>query len=107
MEVGPFRGVPSPTVATAALPQEASPPPSRPAREKLRVQLDLDEAAVEELDQIKDIMGAVSRAEVVRLALLWVRWTMLQLSDGKSLLLAKDGKQLGVVFFPLLGIKRK
>lgn len=64
---------------------------------KLRVQLDFTQAAVKELDELKHLMGASSRAEVIRHALRWMYWTVRQLNAGSRLLMDEAGEQKEVV----------
>ena len=65
--------------------------------DKVRIQLDFSPNAVRELDEMKGLMDVSSRAEVVRHALRWTRWTVLNLADGGRLLLEKEGKQREIV----------
>ena len=66
--------------------------------DKVRIQLDFSPKAVKELEEMKELMDVSSRAEVVRQALRWTRWTVLNLADGERLLLEKEGKQREIVF---------
>jgi hypothetical protein len=65
--------------------------------DKVRIQLDFSPRAVKELDEMKELMDVSSRAEVVRHALRWTRWTVLNIANGGRLLLEKDGQQQEVV----------
>ena len=65
--------------------------------EKVRIQLDFSPNAVKELDEMKDLMGVSSRAEVVRQALHWMRWTVLNVSKGGRLLVEKEGERQQIV----------
>lgn len=66
--------------------------------DKYRVQLDFSGKAVEEVDQLKQIIGASSRADVIRNALRWLFWCAKQVSLGGTILLERDGKQREIVF---------
>ena len=68
------------------------------AADKYRVQLDFSGNAVAELDQLKEILGASTRADVVRNALRWLFWCAEQVLRGATILLEQDGKQREVVF---------
>ena len=65
--------------------------------DKVRIQLDFSPKAAEELDEMKKLMDVPSRAEVVRQALRWTRWTVLNVSEGARLLVEKDREQREVV----------
>jgi len=69
-----------------------------PAIDKYRVQLDFSGAAVAELDELKEIVGASSRADVIRNALRWLFWCADQVVRGATILVELDGKQREVVF---------
>ncbi len=68
------------------------------ATDKYRVQLDFSGKAVAELDQLKEIVGASSRADVIRNALRWLFWCSDQVSSGATILVELNGKQREVVF---------
>lgn len=72
--------------------------------EKVRIQLDFSPKAVQELDQMKAIMDLPSRAEVVRHALRWLRWTVLSLDEGGRLLIEKEGERRDIVL-PFVKVK--
>ena len=69
--------------------------------DKCRVQLDFSPKAVVEVDELKQKIGASSRAEVIRNGLRWLFWCAEQVSKGGTILLERDGKQHEVIFpFP-------
>lgn len=65
--------------------------------DKVRIQLDFSANAVQELDEMKKLMGVASRAEVVRHGLRWMRWTVLNLAEGGRLLIEKEGERREIV----------
>jgi predicted RNA-binding protein with PUA domain len=65
--------------------------------DKVRIQLDFSLNAVKELDEMKELMGVGSRAEVLRHALRWMRWTVLNLAEGGRLLIEKNNEQREIV----------
>ena len=65
--------------------------------DKVRIQLDFSSKAVKELDEMKELMDVASRAEVLRQALRWARWTVLNLAEGGRLLMEKDNEQREIV----------
>ena len=73
--------------------------------DKYRVQLDFSRKAVAELDELKEILGASTRADVVRNALRWLFWCAEQVSRGATILSEQNGKQREVVF-PFVTKKR-
>lgn len=77
---------------------KATPPPAV----RLRIQLDFSPPAVGELDEIRNLMGAASRAEAIRQALQWTRWTVLKLRDGDKLFLQRKTGRSEEIIFPFL-----
>lgn len=67
-------------------------------RDKWRVQLDFSEKALAELDQLKEILSASARAEVVRDAIRWFSWCTQEVSQGGTILLEREGKLREIVF---------
>lgn len=59
---------------------------------KTRLQFDVNETQLAELDELKGDAGAASRAEVVRDALRLYRWVIDKRRDGHTLKLYKNGK---------------
>ncbi len=66
--------------------------------EKLRLQFDFTPEALEEVDRLKVVLRASSRAEVVRFALRVLQWVTGQLSDDGVILVRRAGKTQEVVF---------
>src|SRR5216683_197998 len=65
---------------------------------KYRVQLDFSGKNLADLEQLKEMIGASARSEVVRDALRWLYWCAEEVNRGGAILLEKEGKQREVVF---------
>ena len=61
--------------------------------EKIRIQIDFSEKAVQRLDELKKSSGAVSRAETIRTALVWLGWLLNRTADGYTIVARKDEKE--------------
>jgi hypothetical protein len=77
--------------------------PSRPTYTKNRVQLDFSPEALQELEELKNKLGAASRAEVVRYSLRTLQWVMEQL-ENKTRIVVESGGQSREVVFPFLRV---
>ena len=67
--------------------------------EKKRLQFDFTEESLRELDELREITGLPTRAELVRHALRLLQWTIDETANkGATVLLEKDGKIREVVF---------
>lgn len=67
--------------------------------EKKRLQFDFTEDSLRELDQLQELVGAPTRAELIRQALRLLRWTLDETTNkGATILLEKNGKIREVVF---------
>lgn len=67
--------------------------------EKKRLQFDFSEEGLRELDELQEITGLPTRAELIRHALRLLQWTIEETSSkGATLLLEKDGRIREVVF---------
>jgi hypothetical protein len=76
---------------------------TRPIVNKNRVQLDFSPEALQELDELKNKLGAASRAEVVRYSLRTLQWVMEQL-ENKTRIVVESGGQSREVVFPFLRV---
>jgi len=65
---------------------------------KQRLQFDFDETAVKEIDELREATALPNRAELVRQALRFLRWTLDETRKGGTLLIEKDGKVREVIF---------
>ena len=66
---------------------------------KTRLQFDFTEDALGELDELKGATGATNRAEVIRMALRLLQWTIEQTRDeNATVLVEKNGRQREVIF---------
>ncbi len=65
---------------------------------KNRVQMDFSSDALYELDQLKNRIGAASRAEVVRYSLRTLQWLLEQLESNTRIVVEADGQAREVVF---------
>jgi hypothetical protein len=65
---------------------------------KHRVQLDFSGSALDELDDLKELLSASTRAEVIRNALRWLYWCTDVVSKGGIILLEQEGKTREIVF---------
>lgn len=66
---------------------------------KHRLQFDLNEDAIKEMDQLREETGLPTRAELIRNALRFLDWALREVRDqNASLLIEKDGKLREVVF---------
>jgi len=67
--------------------------------DKKRLQLDITEEALTELDQLRESTGLPSRAEVIRQALRLLYWANIETQErDATLLIEKDGKMRQIVF---------
>lgn len=67
--------------------------------EKKRLQFDFTDESLRELDQLQEMAGAPTRAELIRQALRLLRWTLDETTNkGATILLEKEGKIREVVF---------
>lgn len=66
--------------------------------DKYRVQLDFSAKAVAELEELKDLSSASTRAEVIRNSLRWLYWCTSEVKKGGTILMNRDGKTTEVVF---------
>lgn len=73
----------------ASLARRMVPPVSRPAGRRLRLQIDFSQLATTELDELKEIMGCASRADVCRRALEWTNWVARQQAEGCRFLIIR------------------
>ena len=65
---------------------------------KHRIQLDFTEKAFQELEELKTDGVFPNRAECIRGALKWLRWSLDQTKSGATFIVEKDKKQLEIVF---------
>ena len=66
---------------------------------KTRLQFDFTGEALSELDELKGATGATNRAEVIRMALRLLQWTIEQTRDeNATVLVEKNGRQREVIF---------
>lgn len=68
------------------------------SKDKYRVQLDFSGKNLDELEQLKDIIGASSRAEVIRDALRWLFFCAEEVALGTTIILERGEKQREVAF---------
>lgn len=61
--------------------------------EKIRVQIDFSEKAVQRLDEFKGQLGCSSRAGTVRVALVLLGWLLKRTADGYTIVARKEGKE--------------
>lgn len=70
------------------------PPASRPAERRLRLQIDFSPLATTELDELKGLMGAASRADVCKQALEWTNWVARQQVEGcRFIVVRRTGRE--------------
>jgi metal-responsive CopG/Arc/MetJ family transcriptional regulator len=66
---------------------------------KHRLQFDFSEEMLRELDELREATGLPNRAELIRNALRFLKWTFDETQRrNAAILLEKDGKQREVVF---------
>ena len=66
---------------------------------KRRLQFDFDEVAIQEIDDLREATALPNRAELIRQALRFLRWTLDETTKkGATLLLEKDGNVREVIF---------
>ena len=65
---------------------------------KHRLQLDFPSEGIRELDEMKQMVGAESRAQLIRFALKLLQWYLGVRQKGGSLLVEMDGRQERIVF---------
>ncbi len=61
--------------------------------EKIRIQIDFSEKAVQRLDEIREQSGATSRAETIRTALVLLGWLLKRTADGYTIVARKEDKE--------------
>lgn len=61
--------------------------------EKIRVQIDFSEKALQRLDELKEQLGCSSRAGTVRAALVLLGWLLKRTADGYTIVARKEGKE--------------
>jgi len=73
---------------------------------KTRLQFDFTDEALGELDELKSLIGANNRAEVIRQSLRLLQWTVEEVKrkDG-TLLVERNGKQREVILPFLSSVK--
>ena len=67
--------------------------------DKTRLTLDLTKTLDKRLEQLKNITGKSSKADVVREALRLYEYVVARTRDGTSLLLEKDGRRERLIIF--------
>lgn len=65
---------------------------------KVRIQLDFSERSVTELDDLKQRVGASSRAEVIRNSMRWLYWCAEEVAKGGKFIIERNGNAKEVVF---------
>lgn len=65
---------------------------------KHRLQFDLDDVALKEIDELWKATGLPNRAELIRHALRFLHWSLEETKRGATLLTEKDGKLREVIF---------
>lgn len=60
----------------------------------MRVQIELDEEAVDFLDDLQKVTGIKTRAETIRTALTILRWVVDKRSEGYTILAMKEGSNV-------------
>jgi hypothetical protein len=73
--------------------------------EKYRVQFDFTPEAFAELERLKTVVGASSRAEVVRYAMRILQWAIDEVESGAEILV-RSGNETEKVIFPFLRSSR-
>jgi len=64
-----------------------------------RLQFDLADEALKEVEELRKETGFLTRAELIRNALKFLQWAVEQTRDGRNtLLVERDGKQREVIF---------
>jgi hypothetical protein len=71
------------------------------------LQLNLSEETYETLTQLKEILGAASRTEVVRLGLGVLAWVVEELSADHKIIVKRAKDDIVELAFPYLSIKKK
>ena len=66
--------------------------------DKVRVQLDFTDDALNQLDQLREETQASSRADVVRYALRVLQWVLSELRNGSRIMVERDGNTQQIVF---------
>lgn len=67
---------------------------------KHRLQLDITDDALRDLDQLRDITGLPNRAEVIRQALRFFQWTINETQQNNANLLIEKDKTMRQIVFP-------
>lgn len=67
---------------------------------KQRLQFDLDETTLKEVDTLREAAGFSNRAELVRNALAFLRWSLDETKKGGTLLIKKDDGDIRQIIFP-------
>lgn len=67
---------------------------------KKRVQFIFPDQTIEELDRLKEQMGASSRTEVLKTAIELMHWAMTRLAKGEEIAAVGDDKVLETIAIP-------
>lgn len=78
---------------------------STTSKDKYRVQLDFSGRNLAELEQLKEMIGASSRAELIRDALRWLYWCTEEVTLGATIIF-ENGEKQREVMFPFVRRKR-
>ncbi len=73
-------------------------PVQKEARTKERVQLDFAPEALERLDQLKELTGASTRAEIIRQALRLFEWFVNDIDPNDTLTITNDDDKIKATF---------
>jgi hypothetical protein len=73
-------------------------PVQKEARTKERVQLDFAPEALERLDQLKELTGASTRAEIIRQALRLYEWFVIDIDPNDTLTVTNDDDKIKATF---------
>lgn len=65
---------------------------------KHRLQFDFDEITFQEVDRLREATALSNRAELIRQALRFFRWTFDETKEGGKLLIEKKGTTREVIF---------
>jgi hypothetical protein len=69
--------------------------------DKYRVQLDFTPESFRELEDLREEVGASSRADTIRSAMRILRWAIDELKSGENIMVSKNG-EIAQVVFPFL-----
>ena len=61
--------------------------------EKIRVQIDFSEKALQRLDELKEQLGSPSRADTIRVALVLLGWLLKRIADGYTIVARREEKE--------------